>query len=117
MSIEEFKKKVAAGDAVEFNDVISLIAENYRYIPQTFFNGIGNDRVTNAAGTNEGSCKIFAFAKLNGFTEEQTLSCFGTYYRDDVLKFPKGTDHENIRSFMKHGWSGIEFQGVALLPK
>ncbi|MEP1447388.1 MAG: HopJ type III effector protein [Paraglaciecola sp.] len=44
----------------------------------------------NQAGTNEGSCKIFYFSKLQKLTENQTLALFGSYYRDDVLANPKG---------------------------
>jgi len=40
------------------------------------------------------------------------------YYREDVLGNPDGTDHANIRSFVKVGWDGVTFPyGPALLPK
>lgn len=97
-------------EAVTFQQVIDTIAENYQYTATTFTNG----DVTNEAGTNEGSCKIFAFAKLNNLSPEQTLHCFGDYYRKDVLENPEGTDHGNIRNFMKTGWEGVRFEGEAL---
>jgi hypothetical protein len=50
-------------------------------------------------------------------TKEQTLPLFGEFYRDDVLKKPHGTDHQNIRNFMKFGWEGITFDGDALREK
>ncbi|WP_076418217.1 HopJ type III effector protein [Colwellia sp. UCD-KL20] len=96
---------------VSFNDVINTIAENYQYTPTSFSNG----SIVNEAGTNEGSCKIFAFAKLHQLSQEQTLACFGKYYREDVLKHPEGNDHGNIRNFMISGWNGIVFSGDALL--
>jgi hypothetical protein len=34
-----------------------------------------------------------------------------------VLKHPEGTDHQNIRNFIKTGWNGIEFSGSALVRK
>jgi hypothetical protein len=71
----------------------------------------------NDAGKNNGSCKLFSFARLNKLSPQQTLHCFGAYYRDDVLKHPEGTDHQNIRNFIKTGWAGIEFSGSALTPK
>lgn len=99
--------------SVEFSEVIQIIEAFYDYEPTAFSNG----DLQNAAGSNEGSCKIFAFAKLHGLTEAQTLACFGTYYRDDVLAHPEGTDHGNIRNFIQHGWGGVEFHGEALQLK
>ena len=97
-------------DTVSFEQVMKVISENYSYTPSTFNNG----DLLNEAGTNEGSCKIFYFAKLNGLTEQQTLACFGRYYRDDVVKNPQGSDHGNIRNFIKNGWNKVEFNSVAL---
>jgi len=34
-----------------------------------------------------------------------------------VLGNPQGTDHQNIRNFMKIGWIGIAFEGDALKPR
>ena len=96
---------------VSFDDVISTINENYQYTPTTFSNG----EVVNESGTNEGSCKIFAFAQLNDLSVEQTLACFGKYYREDVLENPEGNDHGNIRNFMISGWEGVKFSCEALV--
>jgi len=96
---------------ISFDEVINTISENYSYTPVDFFNG----HVQNKAGTNEGSCKIFAFAQINCLSKEQTLACFGQYYRDDVLAHPEGKDHANIRNFMKLGWEGITFSDNALV--
>lgn len=98
---------------IEFEQVIQVIEDNYQYQPTSFTNG----ELVNESETNEGSCKIFYFAKLNKLTPEQTLACFGRYYRDDVLANPNGNDHGNIRNFMQTGWQGVEFKSVALLPK
>jgi len=104
-------------DKVEFQDVMTLIAEQYDYTPTRFTNGLGHDVVVNAAGENEGSCKIFAFGHLHGLTQQQTLACFGSFFREDVLLHPQGESHANIRHFMRHGWAGIHFEGEALRPK
>ena len=96
--------------SVEFEDAISTIDTEYTYTPTAFTNG----SISNVAGTNEGSCKIFAFAKLHSLSEPETLALFGTYYRDDVLANPDGDDHGNIRNFMKTGWAGIQFSDAAL---
>lgn len=100
-------------DQMDFNSVIAAIEANYDYTPQTFTNGSGEDSVTNTAGTNAGSCKVFAFGQLQGLSKQQTLALFGEHYRK-VLTTPNETDHANIRTFMRHGWEGIRFDAPAL---
>jgi len=95
---------------VEFKQVMQVINENYHYQATAFTNG----EAVNEAGTNEGSCKIFAFAHLNKLNQAQTLACFGDFYRTDVLANPDGDDHANIRNFMMTGWPGIKFNAIAL---
>jgi hypothetical protein len=102
-----------APESVAFNDVIALIDSLYDFTPVSFKNGT----LLNESGKNSGSCKLFSFSRLHKLSPRQTLSCFGAYYRDDVLKHPDGTDHQNIRNFIKTGWEGIEFSGDALTPK
>lgn len=102
-----------APESVEFAEVIAIIDSHYDYTPTAFRNG----EVENAAGQNGGSCKIFAFARLQELSPEQTLACFGRYYREDVLQHPEAADHQNIRSFMRHGWAGVVYAGVALRPR
>ncbi len=109
MSLKKLKEKLVNAEPVEFDEVMNVIAENYQYSPSRFVNGVDDDCVINEAGTNEGSHKIFTFAKLNDLTEEQTLACFGKYYREDVLLNPDGKDHANIRTFMRYGWKGVKF--------
>ena len=101
-------------DAIEFEQVMALIAEHYHYTPTRFTNGIGDSTLVNEAGSNEGSCKIFALGRLLTLNESQTLACFGRYYREDVLNHPEGNDHMNIRTFMRSGWDGIAFESEAL---
>ena len=100
-------------DVVEYDAVLALIDEMYEFTPVTYTNG----DIVNKAGQNSGSCKIFAFGKLVRLSEEQTLNCFGAFYRDDVLKYPNNMDHPNIRNFMKTGWQGLSFDGAALKVK
>ena len=106
-----------APQTVEFNDVIRTIEDHFTYQPTRFSNGLDEHKVINEVGSNEGSCKIFAFAQLSGLAPDETLACFGTYYRNDVLKHPEGNDHMNIRQFMQYGWPGIQFDGQALKEK
>lgn len=98
----------------EFDHVINIIDRYYLYTPTRFVNGTDNDNVVSDAGENEGSCKIFSFARIHQLDEVQTLNCFGKYYREDVLNNPEGTDHANIRTFMKHGWDHIKFDNTVL---
>jgi len=100
-------------ETVEFADVMQCIEKHYVYTPVNFSNG----EAYNAAGSNEGSCKIFAFAKLHDLSQEETLALFGDYYREDVLNNPEGDDHANIRNFMRDGWSGVKFESEALVQK
>ena len=99
--------------SIEFTDVMAVIAAEYDYSPAVFTNG----DLRSEAGTNEGSCKIFYFAKLNELSEKITLALFGQYYRVDVLENPDGSDHGNIRNFIKSGWQGISFDSVVLVKK
>ena len=109
MPLKSFLTTVKSDKHVSFTEAQAIINEYYDYTPTTFSNGIGEQAVTNKAGSNEGSCKIFAFAQLNQLTPTQTLNLFGDYYHDEVLKDPEGTSHQNIRNFMLSGWEGINF--------
>lgn len=117
MTLNSFIKKIQNNEKVSFQDTIAVIAENYQYQATEFVNGLGEDQVINAAGRNEGSCKIFAFAAWHKFTPAQTLSLFGDYYWHDVLEHPEAKDHQNIRNFIKYGWGGIRYSGKALTAK
>lgn len=111
MTLEQFLKTLRnEPETIEFDNTMSVIEAEYSFAPTSFSNG----DVKNAAGENNGSCKIFAFAQLQSLDADQTLACFGRYYRDDVLKNPDASDHSNIRNFMANGWISIEFDGMAL---
>ncbi|MGR9073665.1 MAG: HopJ type III effector protein [Gammaproteobacteria bacterium] len=117
MTVAKFIEKISSGHSVGFEETMQLIDANYRYFPTLFSNGLGEDLLVNEPGTNEGSCKIFAFARMHDLDEERTLGLFGDYYRRDVLENPHGEGHRNIRNFIKYGWEGISFDGQALLEK
>lgn len=102
-----------APESVGFSVVIDTINTAYQYTPTRFTNG----SIVNEAGTNEGSCKVFAFAELNQLSEVETLALFGSYYRDDVMGNPTGGDHANIRNFILDGRLGIRFDGEPLAAK
>lgn len=95
---------------INFKDVITYIDGHYHFTPTKFTNG----KTVNDANENNGSCKVFSFAKLNELSKEETLALFGDFFRTDVLKNPMGSDHQNIRNFIKFGWDGIYFEGEPL---
>lgn len=114
MNLDAFRQKLnTAPNTIEFSDTMAVIEALYEFTPTFFKNGT----LENAAGQNSGSCKLFAFAQLQGLSKEQTLACFGAYYRKDVLEHPEGTDHGNIRNFIQFGWDGIAYNGQALQAK
>jgi len=101
---------------VDFEDTMVVISTHYSFIPCSFRNGLNDGMLVNAVGQNEGSLKIFSFAHLNRLDEEQTLQCFGQFYKN-VLNTPDGRDHKNIRAFIKSGWAGIKFSRQPLQCK
>ena len=114
MSISSFLQKLKqTPNAITFPETIAVIEENYDFTTTAFENGGQH----NAAGENSGSCKLFAFAQLQNLPQEETLSCFGAYYFEEVLENPEGTNHQNIRNFIKTGWHRIQFEGEALVLK
>lgn len=114
MLIEKFLDKLnSAPESIEFSDTMAVIEANYLFTETAFSNG----QQLNDAGQNSGSCKLFAFALLQKLSQSQTLSCFGKYYREDVLQNPEGDDHQNIRQFMINGWDTINFSAPALTAK
>ena len=114
MNIEEFKNKLKTSPkGIQFSENMRAVEDNYESKPTAFKNGA----LENAEGQNSGSCKLFAFAKAQGLSKEETLACFGQYYFDDVLKDPNGEGHQNIRNFMKTGFEGLSFDGNPLEEK
>jgi hypothetical protein len=99
-------------NSIPFSEVIKFIETYYDHQPTAFKNG----DAYNEATQNQGSAKVFAFAQLNNISPADTLYLFAEHYQS-VLANPDDTDHQNIRQFMKHGWPGINFEGVALIPK
>ncbi|MCW3161244.1 HopJ type III effector protein [Chryseobacterium oryctis] len=110
MIVEQLK---TSPETIQFKEVIAYIDENFDFKPTKFSNG----NTVNEENQNNGSCKVFSFAKINNLSKEDTLNLFGEFYKEDVLKNPEGTDHQNIRNFIEFGWEGISFEGEALTKK
>lgn len=114
MTLQAFKKKLSNSPIeIEFSETMAVIDELYSFTPTEFKNG----NIINKENQNNGSCKLFAFAQLQRFSKEQTLACFGQFYKQDVLKNPDGDDHQNIRNFINFSWEGIEFKTNPLKEK
>lgn len=116
-TIEAFLARIRQNEPVTFQETMAVIEQYYHYSPARFVNGEGDDCLVNEPGMNEGSCRLFSFASLNCLTASETLALFGDYYRHDVLGNPEGSDHRNIRNFMKYGWAGIRFESEALAKR
>ena len=99
-------------NSIVFIDVLEFIDGRYQHQPTAFKNG----EAYNEATQNQGSARVFAFAKLNELSKEDTLFLFAEHYQS-VLNTPDAVDHQNIRQFMKNGWSGVMFEGEALIAK
>ncbi|WP_299016272.1 HopJ type III effector protein [uncultured Polaribacter sp.] len=112
MTIQEFKTKLQENTTVAFSDTMQVIEDNYKFTPTAFTNGT----IENKAGENSGSCKLFAFAKLQKLSKAETLACFGEHYQN-VLEDANGDAHQNIRNFMQTGFDGLNFNGEALALK
>ncbi|WP_438972222.1 HopJ type III effector protein [Polaribacter sp.] len=113
MTIQSFKNKLkTSSNTILFKETIQVIDHHYVFTPTSFKNGI----IKNNANENSGSCKLFAFAKLQGFTKEETLFCFGEHYKS-VLTDKNGTSHQNIRNFIEFGFNGITFKTNPLQKK
>jgi DNA-binding IscR family transcriptional regulator len=102
---------------INFADTLAVIDEHYDFTACAF----NNHGLLSSASENNGSCKIFAFAKLNELSKQNTLDCFGQFYRDDVLNHPDKDDHINIRTFIlapeATPFLGISFDGTPLTAK
>ena len=99
-------------ETANFVEVIAFIEKDYKHTPTAFKNA----ETYNEKTQNQGSAKVFAYAKLNNLSEADTLLLFAEHYQA-VLADPNGKDHQNIRQFMQHGWAGISFEGEALKTK
>lgn len=108
----DFADRISQGGKVQsIEETLALIDTHYNYFEVPFTNG----DLVNPANTNIGSAKIFSFGILTRMDEKAVLRLFGPMV--DTLA-PGGTDHQNIRNFMKYGWDGVKFTtGLAIVSK
>ena len=99
-------------ETIQFAEVIALIDTHYSHTPTAFVNGTA----TNQASENQGSAKVFSFARLQDLNQTETLHCFAEYFRT-VSDNPTGNDHQNIRQFIADGWQGVQLPDTCLTAK
>ena len=97
---------------IQFSDVIAVIDAHYDHIPTVFSNGT----MINEATQNQGSAKVFSFARIHNLSEIETLQCFAEHFRD-VEANPDGNNHQNIRQFIANGWAGIRLADNCLTTR
>ena len=113
MTIDELIKALKSNPAdFCFADVMAAIDAAFVSQPCAFDNG----EQKNGADENQGSCKVFAFARHAGLDEGDTLRLFAEHYQS-VLDDPDGSAHGNIRAFMRSGWAGVTLHGNPLTPR
>jgi len=109
MTVEALITKVKQSEILSFAEVIEAIDANYSFTPSFFKNG----DVVNEENQNNGSCKVFSFAKMHKLSEKENLFLFGEHYQK-VLEKTSDADNKKISSFMNFGWNGIAFEKEAL---
>ncbi|CAM3910193.1 MULTISPECIES: HopJ type III effector protein [Flavobacterium] len=109
MTILELINKVKHSKSIVFAEVIETIDAHYTFTPTYFKNG----DIINEENINNGSCKVFSFAKKHSLSAQETVFLFGEHYQK-VVETPLENDHQNIRNFLKFGWDKIAFEKEAL---
>ncbi|MDC9714469.1 MAG: HopJ type III effector protein [Gammaproteobacteria bacterium] len=112
MTQETYLEELRSGAQMKFDDLMTLIEQNYDYTSAPFTNG----DLHNAADENQGSAKLFCFGAIHQLTQLEVLHCFGEHYRS-VLNSPEGDSHPNIRNFIVYGWEGLKFDSPVLVKK
>ena len=77
MTVLELIHQVKQAEVLMFSEVLSTIDASYNFTPTKFKNG----SVINEANTNNGSCKVFSFAKLHNLNSSETL-----FYLENIIK-------------------------------
>ncbi|MEA3300370.1 MAG: HopJ type III effector protein [Pseudomonadota bacterium] len=95
-----------------FAATLAFVDQWFDYSPSAFSNG----PVSNAADQNQGSCKVFALARLLDLDRDEALRCFGEHYRE-VLATPDADNHRNLRQLQAAGLDAVAFDAFPLRRK
>jgi hypothetical protein len=79
-------------ETIQFAEVIALIDSHYSHTPTAFINGAA----TNQASENQGSAKVFSFARLHDLNEIETLHCFALKPLINFVKHFGGNFHRSL---------------------
>jgi hypothetical protein len=112
MTQEMYLEELRSGAQMQFDDLMTLIDENYTNKEASFTNG----DLQNTINENQGSAKLFCFGAIHQLTQLEVLHCFGEHYQA-VLNDSKGDSHANIRNFITYGWEGLKFDSPVLIKK
>ncbi|MBT3727100.1 hypothetical protein HOG21_05480 [bacterium] len=100
-----------AKEAETFDDFIAFV-DKYFMLISTGFN---NNGLKNNKFKNEGSLKVLAFAKYCKMTDVTEIAGLFKGYYKDVLKDPKGDNHQNIRHLINGSIYEVSFD-VNIVP-
>lgn len=110
-AVKDFINIVKSGEQIMLADTVKMIDNEFDYFEVPFNCGDAQ----NAINENATSGKIFSLALIAGLDKDTTLNLFGEVYRD---LSPSGSDHQNIREFIKSGIDGLKFPtGYCIVSK
>ncbi|SFV69698.1 Type III effector HopPmaJ [hydrothermal vent metagenome] len=112
MTEEQYLIQLKSKYSMKFEDLMQVIEDNYNILTTAFKNG----DLENSADENQGSAKLFAFAKLHNLNNTETLRCFGQYYQE-VLDDKNGSSHSNIRQLILTGLENVILKKQILIKK
>ncbi len=98
-------------NAKDFNEVLSVIDNRFKYTPTSFT----NNSLENKQGENEGSLKLLALLKFVNYSDADNPAKFFKEHYDAVLADPDGDSHQNIRHLMKGTLKDVFF-GSSIIP-
>ena len=82
MIIEQLKN---TPEELVFSNVITYIDEHYEFTPTKFTNG----NTVNEANQNNGSCKVFSFAKITNFLQKRRFYYLASFTEKTFWKIQK----------------------------
>jgi hypothetical protein len=88
-------RKIKYNARIHFAETIAVIEQHYDFEPTALRMVLNTMLLVKTQDLVK-----YLFCR-NARLQKQTLACFGAYYFEDVIGNPNGTDHQNIRNFMK----------------
>ena len=84
MTVAELVQKIKTqAENIQFSEIIETVDANYNFTPTAFKNG----ETMNEANQNNGSCKVFSFAKnQRNLLKPSQLKLISSYYKLFIIK-------------------------------